>query len=218
MNISITLGDPSAKASGIGTIKAGGGVPITATFDTTPGVGAALELTLTTASSSPMVLAYLGSFAEQDSTTYTGVLDASDTRLMTAIAGSGGFTVNAELRWTVGAAEPVICPNFTLSVQPPALSGPETSDGGPVYFTQAQAQTMFNAIQAMLYGYAPFGQADQENNNNYTLVFVNGLPTGKPVASGASMAGFLPLTQVDQVNGLTYTLGFENSMPVGIPQ
>jgi len=133
MNIAITSSDPAAKPDQSVPIKAGGGVPVAVTFDVAPGADTVIEIALSAQSSSPSVLAYCNSFSQQSDVLYTATLDASDSRLLGALAGLSSGTFDCEVRWTVGSAEPTICPNFSLTVQPPMFSGAPTSEGGPTY-------------------------------------------------------------------------------------
>lgn len=139
LNISITLATNQAKLAQTTAIKAGGGVPVTVTFDQNPGSSPSIELALSAQSSSPAVVAYLNTFTAQNETTYTGTLDANDTRLLALFSGKGAQTLDCEVALTVGSAERQLFPNFPVTVQPPIIAGPASSEGGPVYLEQGVA-------------------------------------------------------------------------------
>ena len=136
LNISINLETGAAKLAQTTAIKAGGGVPVTVTFSSNPGSSPSIELAFSAQSSSPAVLAYLNVFDSQSETVYTGTLDANDSRLIAALAGKGVQTLDAEVVVTVGDAERQVFPNFPVTVQPPIIAGPSSSEGGPVYLEQ----------------------------------------------------------------------------------
>jgi hypothetical protein len=137
LNISINLETGLAKLAVSSPIKAGGAVPVRVTFSANPGSSPTIELALSAQSSSPSVLAYLDTFDAQSSTVYTGTLDANDTRLIAAIAGKSTLTLDAEVVLTVGEAERQVFPNFSVTVQPPIITGPESTQGGGVYLSGA---------------------------------------------------------------------------------
>ena len=89
------------------------------------------------------MLAYLDTFDAQSSTVYTGTLEANDSRLIAAIAGKSTLTLDAEVVLTVGDAERQIFPNLPVTVQPPVISGPESSEGGPVFLNQDQSDARY---------------------------------------------------------------------------
>ncbi len=139
LNISINLETGVAKLAQSTAIKAGGGVPVVVTFSSNPGSNPVIELGLGPQSSSPTVLAYLDMFAGQSQTVYTGTLDANDTRLIAHLAGKQAQVLDAEVVLTVGDAERMPFPNFPITVQPPIITVPATTEGGPVYLTQGMA-------------------------------------------------------------------------------
>ena len=146
LNISVNPTTGLAKLSLATAIKAGGGVPVTVTFTSNPGTNPVIELALGPQSSTPAVKAYLAEFEAQSSTVYTGTLDANDTRLITYMAGKSATTLDCEVVVTVGTAERQVFPNFPVTVQPPMISGPESSEGGPNYLTEAQSDARYLAI------------------------------------------------------------------------
>lgn len=146
LNITVNLATGVAKASPTPAIKAGGGVPVTITFSANPGTDPVIELALGPQSSTPAVKAYLAEFEAQSSTVYTGVLDANDSRIIAHMAGKSAQTMDCEVIVTVGSAERQVFPNFPVTVQPPLVAGPESSEGGPVYLTEAQSDARYLAI------------------------------------------------------------------------
>ena len=143
LNISINLETGIAKLAQASAIKAGGGVPVRITFSSNPGTDPVIELALSPQSSSPSVLAYLDTFDAQSSTVYTGTLEANDSRLIAHLTGKSAQTLDVEVVVTVGEAERQIFPNFPVTVQPPTIAGPESSEGGPVYLNETQSDARY---------------------------------------------------------------------------
>ena len=137
LNISINLETGIAKLAQASAIKAGGGVPVRITFSSNPGTDPVIELALSPQSSSPSVLAYLDTFDAQSSTVYTGTLEANDSRLIAHLTGKSAQTLDVEVVVTVGEAERQPFPNFQVTVQPPIITGPESTEGGGVYLSGA---------------------------------------------------------------------------------
>ena len=142
LNISINLETGAAKLAQTTAIKAGGGVPVTVTFSSNPGASPTIELALSAQSSTPAVAAYLGDFASQSQTVYTGTLDANDSRLIGLLSGKQTATFDCEVALTVAGARQLF-PNFPATVQPPIMSGPSTSEGGPVYLNETQSDARY---------------------------------------------------------------------------
>jgi len=137
MNIAITTGEPTAKPDSNATIMAGGGLPLTVTFDVAPGAGTLVEIEMNSQATPALPLAYLGVWAQQSDVVFTGLLDTNDTRLAAALVGFATLPVNCAVRWTPLGGIPIPCPNFTLTVQPSGFPTPAASEGGPVYLTAA---------------------------------------------------------------------------------
>lgn len=135
LNISVDLQAGLAKLAQATTVKAGGGIPVVVTFSNNPGLNPAIELSLGPQSSAQTVVAYLDVFATESQTVYTGTLDGTDNRLIGLLAGKQALTLSCEITYTVTGALPRRFPNFNVTVQPPMVTGPETSEGGPVYLT-----------------------------------------------------------------------------------
>ena len=137
LNISINLETGLAKPSQASVIKAGGNVPVRVIFSANPGTSPVIELACSPQSSTPEVKAYLDVFETQSETEYTGTLDANDTRLIALMSGKQTTTLDCEMVVTTddGGRRPF--PNFPVTVQPPILTGPEATEGGPVYLTEA---------------------------------------------------------------------------------
>lgn len=142
LNISVNLTTGRATAVQAPVVKAGGDVPVVISFSANPGDNPVIELALSPQSSSPDVKAYLDVFVAQNSTTYTGTLDANDTRLIALLAGKQAQTLDCEIVVTTDAGRKPF-PNFAVTVQPPVITGPESSEGGPVYLVQATADARY---------------------------------------------------------------------------
>ncbi len=141
LNIEANLETGTAKLTQAIPIKAGRAVPVTLTFSSNPGDNPGIELAFSPQSSSPTVVAYLGTFDRQNETTFTGMLNASDTRLATALAGKEQQVFNCEL--TLTNSDSVPFPNFQVTIQRPILSGPGTTEGGPIYVTQTSGDARY---------------------------------------------------------------------------
>lgn len=145
LNISVNLETGVAKLTQATTIKAGGVVPVKVTFSSNPGTDPVIELALSPQSSVPAVKAYLDTWEAQSQTVHTGALDANDARLVAHMAGKQQQTFDCEVVVTTVAAGRRLFPNFPVAVQPPVIDGPEASEGGPVYLTEATGDARYTA-------------------------------------------------------------------------
>lgn len=127
------------------TVKAGVSVPVQVTLSGDPGATPVLQIALCTQSSAPQVLAYLETFTAQNATTYTGVLNTNDTRLVDYLIDKQSTQVDLELQWTLNG-QTQCGADVALTVESRALSGPGSSEGGPVYLTQAQSDGAYAKI------------------------------------------------------------------------
>jgi hypothetical protein len=128
-------------------------VPVQILFSAAPGSVSGLYLILGSDASAPLTLAYTEAFEEENATTYNALLDCTDTRLATFMAGKGPTAVNCQIGAIIdGAAQ--ISPDISITVRPNIKSGPTTSDGGPTYYTQPEVDA---AIAAALAGLLPAG-------------------------------------------------------------
>jgi hypothetical protein len=121
---------------GVTPVKAGGGEPVTVVFSEAVPAVSVLELALSPNSSEPEVLAYLDVFAQENATTYTGVLDTNDARLIAHLVGKQSQVLSAEVVVTWPGQARRVFPNFTVTVQPPVITGPTSSEGGPVWVSE----------------------------------------------------------------------------------
>lgn len=129
------------------TIVRGADVPVRIVFSAAPGeIGAGdLQLALGTDATAPEVLAFTDDFSEENETTWTALLDASDERLAEFLSGKGPTQVNVELTAVIDG-ERIVAPHLALTVQPAIIDGPETSEGGPTYYTQAQVDALLAGL------------------------------------------------------------------------
>jgi len=97
IKLSFDLLTGNAKLSQTTVIKFGSAVPVQVVFSATPGVVTGIELALGTDAAAPQILAFTDVFTPDNDTTWSGLLDANDTRLRAFIAGKGPTSVNAEL-------------------------------------------------------------------------------------------------------------------------
>jgi len=151
LNISVNLETGQARLAQTTAIKAGGDVPVRVTFSANPGDNPVIELALSPQSSEREVLAYLDVFEAENSTTYLGTLDANDTRLIDHLVEKATAQVSLDAEVVVfadGSRRPF--PNFSVTVQSPTITGPETSEGGPVYLTQTQSDARYPQFASSL--------------------------------------------------------------------
>lgn len=147
LNISVNLETGQARLAQTTAIKAGGDVPVRVTFSFPPGDNPVIELALSPQSTVRQVLAYLDEFDAENSTTFLGTLDANDTRLLAHLAEKAvaQVTLDVEVVLVRGLARRPF-PNFPATVQTPTITGPESSEGGPVYLTQAQSDARYSKL------------------------------------------------------------------------
>lgn len=144
LNISVNLETGQARLAQTTAIKAGGGVPVRVVFSANPGDNPVIELALSPQSSEREILAYLDVFAAENSTTFLGTLDANDTRLLDHLAEKAVAQVTLDVELVVVrnlARRPF--PNFQITCQAPTITGPASSEGGPVYLTLAQGDARY---------------------------------------------------------------------------
>jgi hypothetical protein len=137
-----------AKFAQTTVIKQGADIPVRIVFSAAPGDVTSVQLALGDDSDTPTVRAYTETFAQENDTTWTGVLDASDPRLAALMSGKGPSTLNLELAVTLDG-ERQVAPNLSLTVQPPIVAGPTTSESGPEYYTKPQVDTLLTAKAAL---------------------------------------------------------------------
>lgn len=147
LDIIINTSTGSATLANRGPIKAGGMVPVRIVFSSNPGTLTYLAVALSADSSAATTAAYLEDFATQNETTHTGWLDANDERLIDLVGSSQSRNVLCEVRWSANDRLQ-IAPHVALTVQRPLVSGPESSEGGPHYYTQGQIDALFAELEA----------------------------------------------------------------------
>jgi hypothetical protein len=136
----VTLSQPAV-------IKLGADVPVVINFDVAPGSVSSIQFALGSDATIPTILAYTDTFSASSSTVWTGLLDASDTRLVSNMSTLGSDTVIAELAVTIDGVEQV-SPNLSVAVQQPIIVPPAASEGGPSYYTETQTNTAIAAAVA----------------------------------------------------------------------
>src|SRR5438105_13649079 len=99
-------------------VKAYGVIPLTLVFDSAPGTVSSIKFSLGDDSDAPAVLAYTDVWTQQNATTWTAALDATDARLATFMAGKQSTTVDLELIVTIDGVTQY-SPNLALTVQQP---------------------------------------------------------------------------------------------------
>lgn len=144
LTLNFDLNTGVAKLAQTSIIKQGAAVPVRVVFSTAPGSVDLIQLALGDDSAAPQVLAYTEAFTAENDFTWTGLLDANAAGLAGFMAGKGVSTVNVELSVTLDGHRQV-APNLSLSVQPPIVTGPTTSEGAPQYYTQPQVDTLLES-------------------------------------------------------------------------
>lgn len=145
LNYDLTTG--IAKLAQPAVIKLGADVPVKLTFSAAPGDVTSVQFALGTDAAAPAVLAFTEDFEDESETVFLALLDANDARLIAHLAGSALKVVKAELITVIDGAREVT-PNLDVTVQQALVAGPEETEGGPTYYTEAE-------VDALLLGYAP---------------------------------------------------------------
>ena len=133
-----------ARFSAGAVIVQGADVPVQVVFSAAPGSVDGLQFALGTSVADPEVLAFTADFTEENETTWSAVLDASDTRLAAFMTGASAGAVLAELICTLDG-ERRVAPHLAVTVQPSIVNGPETGEGGPDYYTGAETDALLAA-------------------------------------------------------------------------
>ncbi len=150
LTININLETGLAKPSQAVVVKAGGVAPVRVVFSANPGAAPVIELALSPQQATPAVVAYLDAWAGQSQTVYTGTLNLNDSRLIELLDSKQAQTLDAEVAVTVAGSRRVF-PNFPVTVQTPVITGPEASEGGPVWLNQALGDARYvNGESAVL--------------------------------------------------------------------
>ncbi len=149
IDLTFNIATGTMKLAAPAVIKVTGSVPVRITFSEAPDTIADQALALASDASSPAVLAYTDTWSKENDTTWTATLDANDSRLIAFIAGKASVTVNAEFRATLNG-DLQISPNVPVTVQATAITGPTSSEEGPVYYTAAQVDAAILAAIAAL--------------------------------------------------------------------
>ena len=166
ISIAFDLSTGIAKLTQPATIKLGAEVPVRVVFlSGSPGEVGGMEFALGTNDASADVLAYTDGFAEENETTWSALLDANDTRLADFLAGKTASPVIGELVCVLDGVRRVAA-NLGITVQPRVIDGPETSEGGPTYYTQAQVDALIAGATLI---------TDAEDGHTYRLVSTNGV-------------------------------------------
>jgi hypothetical protein len=165
--ITLDLATNIAKAVVAPTIRSGYSLPVTIACElngvpSSPGSAPVFELGLGSDAAPPAILAYLGSFSAENESTFIGVLNANDARLVAFLTGKSTVAVNCQIQWTIAGVTQA-APNFSVTVQPPIIAPGAATEGGPVWLTNLTG--------------APLTQVDQTNGKTYRLAFVNGVPS-----------------------------------------
>ncbi|MFY8215069.1 MAG: hypothetical protein ACOVMP_00535 [Chthoniobacterales bacterium] len=143
LNLTINMETGQVTLAITSAIKAGGGVPVVVRFSSNPGTAPAIQLAFVQQNADRTILAYLDAFEAENSLTHLGNLDANDTRLMEFLAQKSTASVDIETIVTPAGQARRPFPNIALTVQRPAITGPASSEGGPVYLTLPQSDVRY---------------------------------------------------------------------------
>jgi hypothetical protein len=208
------------KLSAPAIIKLGADVPVRLTFSAAPGeIGAGdLQLALGTDATPPAVLAFTEDFTSENATTWTALLDCTDERLAAFMSGKGPATVKVEVVAVIDGARRA-SPSIDATVQPAIISGPETSEGGPAYYTEAQtdaaiaaafdAQIAEGAVVATAGQDLSGAQRAQARQNVAAASVVNGLVPAAELSTADPQAN-ITLAIDDRIAGLTANSSTKN--------
>jgi len=190
ITLNFDLNTGVAKLTQTTIIKQGAAVPVRVVFSAAPGNVDAIQLALGDDAATPQVLAYTEAFIPENDITWTALLDASDSRLTDFMAGKSASTVNVELAVTLDGTRQV-APNLSLSVQPPIVTGPTTSEGGPQYYTQPEIATLLESYvprtTAGKYRFKIDGSLQLWNatENKWHTLTISGAPGAEVLSIGA---------------------------------
>lgn len=137
INLTFDLSTDIARLAQATVIKLGADIPIRLTFTTSPSDISSIQLGVGSDGASPTLLAYTEEFVLENSTTWSALLNANDSRLVAHVAGQTSTSVNLELVCLIDGRRR-ISPNLPVSVQPPIIPSLATVEGGPSYYTAAQ--------------------------------------------------------------------------------
>lgn len=158
INLSYDITTGVARVLQPSTVKVGADVPVRVTFSAAPGEITAMELALGSEATPPAVLAYTEDFTQESATVWLATLDASDSRLVEYMAARGATAVNVELACLIDGKHEV-APNVAVTVQPRVISGPESTEGGPNYLTEAQSDARYLQTERWTASLILFGEA-----------------------------------------------------------
>lgn len=144
IEITLDIDTGVAKLARTTTIKAGVAVPVKVTLSRDPAAAVLLLLTIGTAAAPSSVLAFLDAsgFTATNATTFTGSLDATDTRLVNYMASKAATQCYLQVAFTLGSEAQQIAPNMAIGVEAKIGDNPDTTDGGPTYYTTGETDTL----------------------------------------------------------------------------
>jgi len=207
MTITFETTGPTATLTGVSVIKSGSQVPVTFNFTTngSPSVLAgtpAIEMGISQQSSSPALLAFLDTFTALTPNTYTGILNANDSRLVTAMASTQSAAMNMEVAVTIEGEE-YIAPNLVVTVQQGIIGGAPSGEGGPSYVTT----TMLAAAVAGLAGSAAAVNLPQGGTVNIApgSAFLN---FEAPLEVGAGTGSYAQAVSISDGNAINGSVMF----------
>lgn len=144
--ITFDLATEIAKLAFTLPITAGADVPVSLTFTAAPGEVSAVQVGLVEDDATPATLAYTEDFAAENANTWSALLDANDSRLITALAGKTTLQVILALVLVIDGAR-LVNTALRITVNQAVLTGPESSEGGPSYYTEGQVNTIANELE-----------------------------------------------------------------------
>jgi hypothetical protein len=146
--INFDLATGLAKLAQTTVIKQGADIPVRVVFSATPGEVSGLQLGLgKDTTDTDRLLAFTDTFTAENDTTWTAVLDGTDTRLHDFMQGKGPTAVLLEFS-VILDGEHQVAPNLSVTVQPPIIPQDPTTEGGPTWYTTTESDARFLGVAA----------------------------------------------------------------------
>jgi hypothetical protein len=212
-------------------VKAGFDCDVRISMASAPGLVSSLALALISADADADVLAYTEAFEAENATTWVALLDANDTRLVEFMAGKSSVTVAIEFVSVIDGKRRA-APNLAATVQASAITGPESTEGGPVYLTDMQTAAAIAAAvaEAVASLTAPNGSVLKhgltdidEGVSTMTVTFQTGFPSEslEPTVTcnvyddAGGIGDNISVVKIKDVTSLSFTVNFNGPVPAG---
>ncbi|MEO7933207.1 MAG: hypothetical protein ABIT76_08630 [Chthoniobacterales bacterium] len=142
-DLSLNLDTQVARAASGAVFKAGAPVLVRIALNRAPSAPPVFELAISGQTTPPSTLCYYaGALDEESETVFFAVWDTNDTRLMEFIASKTNVALDLELAYTLEGTR-FVSPNTQITCQQRIVNGPESSEGGPLYLTEAESDARY---------------------------------------------------------------------------